>query len=148
MGSVARPINGETKRASRTVVPKLAWVTPTPILRDPRDANHAGSIVEGHHCQPMTRSFAVRISGSGRIRPHCEWRVSRRPRRRLDHAHRARDDRNDRHGDPRRRVQASPLSRDDARRGVTVATMRDVGNGVSAATLGELLIGQAIVRST
>jgi len=46
MGSVARPIHGEAKRASRTVVPKLARLTTTPILRDPRDANHAGSIVK------------------------------------------------------------------------------------------------------
>jgi hypothetical protein len=43
MGSVATPIHGEARHASRTVVPKLARVTPAPILHDPHDANHAGS---------------------------------------------------------------------------------------------------------
>jgi len=33
-------VHGETRHASRTVVPKLARVTPTPTLHDPRDANH------------------------------------------------------------------------------------------------------------
>lgn len=46
MGSIAKSIHGEARHASRTVVPKLAWVIPTPILRDPHDANHAGSIVK------------------------------------------------------------------------------------------------------
>ena len=36
-------VHGEARHASRTVVPKLAWLTTTPTPHDPRDANHAGS---------------------------------------------------------------------------------------------------------
>ena len=47
MGSVATPIHGEARHASRNVVPKLARVTPTPILTGPRDANHVGTLRKG-----------------------------------------------------------------------------------------------------
>jgi len=42
MGSIAKSIHGEARHASRTVVPKLVWVIPTPILRGSGDANHLG----------------------------------------------------------------------------------------------------------
>jgi hypothetical protein len=44
MGSAVTPIHGEAGHASRSVVPKLAGLTTTPILPGPRDANHAGSV--------------------------------------------------------------------------------------------------------
>jgi len=42
MGSVVRPVNEETKHASRFVVLKLVRVIPLPILHYPDGANHAG----------------------------------------------------------------------------------------------------------
>jgi hypothetical protein len=47
MGPAATQAHGEARHASRTVVPKLAWLTTTPAPHDPRDANHAGSSGEG-----------------------------------------------------------------------------------------------------
>jgi len=77
MESVATPIHGETRHASRTVVLKLVWVIPTSILHNPRDANHAGSCArtslptdDAQHCHPILRK---RESGWC-----CEWHVSRR----------------------------------------------------------------------
>jgi len=77
MESVATPIHGETRHASRSVVLKLVWVIPTSILHSPRDANHAGSCArtslptdDAQHCHPILRK---RESGWC-----CEWHVSRR----------------------------------------------------------------------
>jgi len=65
MESVATPIHGEARHASRTVVPKLVRVTPTPILHSPRDANH-GWVVRETSLPTDDAQHEHSRSGSGR----------------------------------------------------------------------------------
>lgn len=81
-GAVARPFTG--KRGTRHEPSYRSWTRPipSPTLHVPRDANHLGRR-DGHLCQPMTRSPRFDSPEAG-DEPGCEWRVSRRPRSRLE----------------------------------------------------------------
>jgi hypothetical protein len=110
-GAVARSFTG--KQGTHHGPSYRSWrrLKPSPTPHGPRDANHAGSIQSGHHCQPMTRSPRFDSPEAG-DEPGCEWRVSRRPRCRLEMGPSGpfpRSKSNFHEGRPRRRVSALVL---------------------------------------